>query len=158
VTTATNTWAELATCVAAVPRLERAACRGRADLFDLRSDSPAASIARAKTICDTVCQAQPACAAWVASTPPHLRPAGVVAGELLGEPPAAPRAKVDPAADQAWLRAYLGRPRGGRVATEQVLAAARAAGIHDTRARAARRRIGARVAGGAWLRPEEVAS
>jgi hypothetical protein len=147
--TTTNTWADLAACLAAVPRLERAACRGRPELFDLTADSPASAIDRAKGICDTVCQAQPACAAWVASTLPHLRPAGVVAGELYGPPPAPPKPKSDPAADERWLRDYLGRRRGGRAVAEQVVAAALANGVPETRLRAARRRLGVTVATGA---------
>jgi len=162
----TTNWADLLAAAGTTPRLDGAACRGRPELFDLDANAAAADLDRAKAICDTVCPAQPACTAWVASTPPHLRPAGVVAGELLGPPPPQPRATVGPAADEAWLRDYLGRRRGSRAVAEQVVAAALADGVPETRLRAARRRLGVTVTTGAicgpvWVLPieaEEVAS
>lgn len=132
-------------------------------MSDLTPDSEPADVDRAKGVCGT-CPALADCRRWIDGLPPHQRPAGVVAGDLLGPPPAAPKPRRDPDAEDTWLRAYLGRHRGRAVA-EQVIVAGRAADIPEARLRAARRRIGAKVntsTGPTWYLPdtngEEVAS
>jgi hypothetical protein len=85
--------ADLSAALGAIPRLPGAACRGNHDLFDLRDldDPDRADVgADAMAICER-CPALAACEQWLASTPPHLRPYGVVAG--LVRRPRPPRAR-----------------------------------------------------------------
>lgn len=147
------------------PRLTEAACRGLHWMADLDTNSPAETVDRAESICRS-CPVLQQCAQWIDQLDPWDRPSGYVAGRLLGVPPP-PKLRADPTADDRWLADYM-RSRRGRVMGEQVVAAGRAAGIAESRLRAARRRIGATVVAAntamatSWQLPgstgEEVAS
>jgi WhiB family redox-sensing transcriptional regulator len=65
-----------------VPRLDGARCEGRPELFDLDDRSDPELIERAAHMCNA-CPVLRACAAWLDSLPPKLRPSGVVAARLL---------------------------------------------------------------------------
>ena len=152
-------WIGLVTSAGRTPRLERAACRGAEWMADLNDHSPEGKIERAEAICHS-CPARAACAAWVDGLDPHLRPAGYAAGQLLGLPPAPPRVKADPVDDQRWLATYLGGRSGHAAPAEQVVTAAAAAGIPESRLRRARKGCGVTVstgtAGPVWvLRDDE---
>lgn len=77
--------------IAAVPKLDGAACRGSTD-FDIDHDCdgepPEARedrLRRAVAVC-TGCPALDACAAWFDGLSAHQRPTGVVAGEVIERP------------------------------------------------------------------------
>lgn len=155
-----DAWLGLMSAAGGTPYLEGAACRGRPELFDLELKANRELVERAQHMCRR-CPALGACAAWIAATPAYLRPAGVVAGELLGPPPAAPRVKADPADDERWLAKFLAHH--GPTPVAEVMAAGRAAGISPARLRAARRSVAAPASGrgdsGPWCLPDaEVAA
>jgi hypothetical protein len=149
-------WNDLMSAAGSTPYLESAACRSEVWMADLTDRSPEDMLDGAEAVChrcprDTAA----ACAAWVDRLEPHLRPAGYAAGRLLGQPPAPPRLKADPADDPRWLAAYLGGRPGHAAPAEQVVAAASAAGIPESRLRRARKRCGVTVstgtAGPVWV-------
>ena len=70
------------------PHLDGAKCRGHSDLFDRHPhNDPHRVIDKdiAEHMCAT-CPALGACRTWLASLPPYLRPAGVVAGHMQAQP------------------------------------------------------------------------
>lgn len=144
-------FAELLHSAGATPYLDHAACRGEASMADLTDKSPEDALERAEAVCHR-CPARAACIAWIDGLAPHLRPAGHVAGELLGPPPAPPRRKRDPADDGTWLAKFL-RARSRSAPAEQVVAAAAAAGIPASRLRRVRSRCGVTVSTGAAAGP-----
>jgi Transcription factor WhiB len=73
----------LAELGASTPRLPRAACRGRTELFD-RED--AEGIAAAKNICWFCCPELASCEAWAATMNPN-RLTGVIAGAAIQSQP-----------------------------------------------------------------------
>lgn len=81
---------ELLADLAVAPRLPGAACRGHAGLFDRtvrehgRAKDVNAARAEALALCRT-CPALASCRVWLDSLPAHLRPTGVVAGQVVAE-------------------------------------------------------------------------
>ena len=69
--------------LANLPRLDGAACVGKAELFDPGTDEATETIARAMCL---NCPALAPCAAWVESLPPSQRPFGVTAAVVRHEP------------------------------------------------------------------------
>jgi hypothetical protein len=132
-----NPWELLGDAMAGAPRLPGAACRGMTWMADIDERSDPADIARAQRICRS-CPALAACAAWVAATPPRMRPAGVTAGRL--QQPAPRAVATDRADDPGWLAGYLAAH--GPTAGADVIAAAAAAGIGAVRCRKAAHVIG----------------
>lgn len=108
-----------------IPDLHDAACRGRAEVFDIedgRRDRQ--QIARARAICQS-CPVLGDCRDWLASLPRPARPSGVVAGRYVAPPPLSsyvprPRAPSAPERATVWLRAYLAQH--GPVLSTQVIA------------------------------------
>ena len=74
----TENWTALLGALASAPALPRAACRGRSQLFDGRSDD---DIYAAIEICQTACPELARCEAWARSMPDNQL-AGVVAGRM----------------------------------------------------------------------------
>ena len=133
-----DAWLGLMSAAGGTPRLEGAVCRGRAEVFDLSLKADPELVEYATHLCRS-CPALKPCEAWIAATAAHGRPAGVVAGQLLGPPPAPPRAGADD--DQQWLADYL--RRHGPTPAADVMIAGRNAGISPARLRAARRAVAA---------------
>ena len=125
---------------AGIPDLRRAACRGHAEIFDVRDGHDRAAIARAQAVCET-CPVLSDCRAWLASLPRAERPCGAVAGRYIPPPrlrPAyVPRPPRPSSRDRAivWLRAYLSE-RGPVLSTQVIADAVRRV---STRARCVKR-------------------
>lgn len=73
--------ASLFGALGSIPTLSGAACRGRADEFDIEPSADPERIERAIHVC-AACPALTCCRQCVSSLPPSKRPSGVVAGEL----------------------------------------------------------------------------
>jgi WhiB family transcriptional regulator, redox-sensing transcriptional regulator len=65
------------------PDLPRAACRGRSDLFDGRTED---DVDEAIEVCETLCPEFLACRAW-AQSQPRRRICGVIAGRMYEHKP-----------------------------------------------------------------------
>ncbi len=115
-----------------IPDLHGAACRGRAQLFDVADRHDRQGIARAQAVCAS-CPVLGDCRAWLAGLPRLARPCGVVAGRYVAPPKLRPvyepRPRAPSSRDRAtdWLRGYLAQ-RGPVLSTE-VIADAAAAGF-----------------------------
>ncbi|BDB43852.1 MULTISPECIES: hypothetical protein [Mycobacterium] len=72
-----------------IPRLDRANCKGRADVWD-EEDPTSWRVRQAMAGCRT-CPALRDCSDWLASLPRSQRPPGVVAGRLNRRPERTPR-------------------------------------------------------------------
>jgi WhiB family transcriptional regulator, redox-sensing transcriptional regulator len=83
-------WLALAIAVVGnSPPLDGAACRGRAELFDLqprRAADRAHRESQALTLC-AACQALSACQRWLDTLPAWQRPVGIVAGQVIRPAP-----------------------------------------------------------------------
>jgi hypothetical protein len=84
-------WEVLAGALAGIPLLERARCKGQPARFDLDVRSDREAIDWAVLTCGA-CPALTPCRRWVDSSPPRLRPSGVVARKLI-DPDAADYAR-----------------------------------------------------------------
>lgn len=97
----------LAGALSGIPELPSAACKGRADVFDLDRTSPADAVAVAKEAC-RACPALTACREWLTSLPAGQRPAGVVAGKLIAPPRARQQLVTAEAVEQSRPAAPTG--------------------------------------------------
>lgn len=79
--------AALLGAAAAAPRMPDAACWGETWMADVEIRSSRGTIDAAIDVCLS-CPAMQRCAAWLDSLPPDQKPAGVVAGRLVVDPPA----------------------------------------------------------------------
>lgn len=74
------TWESLTAALAGTPDLSGARCAGRSQWWDEVDDAEIVDYTRSQ--CQT-CPALTACAAWLETLPPRLKPCGVVAGKVI---------------------------------------------------------------------------
>ncbi|MGV0161043.1 hypothetical protein ACRU3B_16585 [Mycobacterium colombiense] len=94
----TDQLASLLGAAAAAPRMPNAACWGETWMADVEIRSSRGTIDAAIDVCLS-CPAMQRCATWVESLPADQKPAGVVAGRLFVDRPAAVYARSVMVAD-----------------------------------------------------------
>ncbi|SBS75599.1 conserved hypothetical protein [uncultured Mycobacterium sp.] len=163
--TATDLMASWLDAIAAVPRLDGAACRGSVDHdidHDCDGEPPEAReerLHRAVAVCHG-CPALTACRTWLDGLSARQRPTGVVAGRVVERPGANPvnlaeRPAYRPTVarqTRAWLAKHLSEH--GPTAPRDVLAAAEAAGLQTRSVRLAAGVLGVTRPGGRSMRWE----
>jgi hypothetical protein len=122
----------------APPLLPAAACKARWGLFDRAAAKDPAAVEQAQACCES-CPALTPCREWIASTPEHLRPTGIVGGVVPAVLAAAVEARPQPtiAAPQQPRQRPSSRIGGG--SAQEAIDRAQRVAVARTK-RAARRR------------------